>query len=100
MGADVPAVRTRDDQEATPPLRVVKTYGRGSFLGLLSPLLALLMARQGMNGWRQSAAREMEDDAAVMARKGYRVASSDEIGVPLLGIVAFRVTYERTPEPG
>jgi hypothetical protein len=77
---------------------VVKMYGRGSFLALLSPLIAFLMARQGMNGWQQSAIRDMEDDAAAMARQGYRVASSDEVGIPLLGIVAYRVTYERTPE--
>jgi hypothetical protein len=77
---------------------VVKTYGRGSFLGLLSPLIAFLMARQGMNGWQQSAIRDMEDDAVAMARQGYRVASSDEVGIPLVGIVAYRVTYERTDE--
>jgi hypothetical protein len=77
---------------------VVKTYGRGSFLGLLSPLIAFLMARQGMNGWQQSAIRGMEDDAVAMARQGYRVASSDEVGIPLLGIIAYRVTYELMDE--
>jgi hypothetical protein len=77
---------------------IVKTYGRGSFLGLLSPLIAFLMARQGMHGWKQSAIRDMEDDAVAMARQGYRVASSDEVGIPLLGIVAYRVTYERMAE--
>jgi hypothetical protein len=77
---------------------VVKTYGRGSFLGLLSPLIAFVMARLGMHGWQQSAMRDMEDDAVAMARQGYRVASSDEVGIPLLGIIAYRVTYERTEE--
>jgi hypothetical protein len=75
---------------------VVKTYGAGSFLGLLSPLLALFMARQGMNGWQQSALRKMEDDAVAREGQGYRVLSSDEIGLPILGIVGYRVTYERT----
>ena len=43
---------------------------------------------------------EMEDDAVAVARQGYRVVSSDEVGYPLLGIVAYRVTYERMDEPG
>jgi hypothetical protein len=91
---------SRDEMSRTaiPRPRVVKTYGHGSFLGLLSPLLAFLMVRQGMNGWQQSAMREMEDDAVAMARQGYRIASSDEVGIPLLGIIAYRVTYERMDE--
>jgi hypothetical protein len=83
---------------ARPRPTVVKTYGRGSFLGLLSPLIAFLMARLGMHGWQQSAMRDMEDDAVAMARQGYRVASSDEVGIPALGIIAYRVTYERMDE--
>lgn len=82
------------------PQPVVKTYGAGSFLGLLSPFLAVLMARAGMNGWQQRAMRQMQDDAVAMARQGYRVASTDEVGMPLLGIVAYRVTYERMDESG
>jgi hypothetical protein len=49
-----------------------------------------------MNSWQQSALREMADDAVAMERQGYRVLSSDEIGIPILGIVGYRVTYERT----
>lgn len=83
------------------PRRVVaKTYGRGGFLGLISPLLAFFMAARGMNGWQQRAARQMEDDAVQMARRGYRVASSDEYTLPLFGIVYYRVTYELTDRPG
>lgn len=84
---------------ATPGPTVVKIYGAGSFLGLLSPLLAFLMARQGVTGWQQLAIRDMEDDAVAMARRGHRVVSSDEIAIPLLGIIAYRVTYERSGEP-
>jgi hypothetical protein len=72
---------------------VVKTYGRGSLLGLLSIPLAFLMASRGMNGWQESAARDMEDDAVAMARLGYRVVASAEYGIPLLGITYYRVTY-------
>src|SRR6266496_6843334 len=74
---------------------VVKTYGAGGFLGLLSPLLAFLMARKGMNGWQQSALREMEDDAVAMARQGYhscrlpksafRCSASSPTGSPTSG---------------
>jgi hypothetical protein len=94
--------RPRDEMAKGPTseTKVVKTYGAGSFLGLLSPLLAFFMARRGMNGWQQSAIREMEDDAVAMSRNGYRVVSSDEIAMPLLGIIAYRVTYERMDHPG
>ena len=73
---------------------VVKSYGRGSLLGLLSVPFALLMASRGMHGWQVAAAREMEDDAAAMARQGYRVVSSGEYGLPRLGITYCKVTYE------
>jgi len=75
---------------------VVKTYGRGSLLGLLSLPLALLMASRGMSGWQEAAARDMEDDAVAMARRGYRVAASGEYGVPRLGITYYKVTYQLT----
>jgi hypothetical protein len=54
---------------------LVKTYGRGSFLGLVSPLLAYVMAARGMHGWEDWSRRAMETDAVKMARRGYRVAS-------------------------
>jgi hypothetical protein len=85
--------------EEAKPKRVIKTYGRGSYLGLLSPLLAVFMARLGMNGWQQSAAREMEDDAVAMARQGYVIASTQEYGMPLFGAISYKVTYERR-DPG
>jgi hypothetical protein len=34
------------------------------------------------DGWQQSAARDMEDDAVAMARQGYRVVASGEYGIP------------------
>jgi predicted dienelactone hydrolase len=73
---------------------VVRTYGRGSLLGLLSLPLAFLMASRGMNGWQRSAARDMEDDAVAMARQGYRVVAAGEYGIPLLGITYYKVTYQ------
>ncbi len=76
------------------PRVVGKTYGRGSLLGLLSLPFAFLMASQGMNGWQESAARDMEDEAVAMARQGYRVVASGEYGIPLLGITNFKVTYQ------
>jgi len=76
------------------PRVVVKTYGRGSLLGLLSLPFAFLMASRGMNGWQESAARDTEDDAVAMARQGYRVVASGEYGIPLLGITCFKVTYQ------
>ena len=73
---------------------VVKTYDRGSLLGLLGLPFAFLMASRGMNGWQESAAREMEDDAVAMARRGYRVVASGEYGLPRLGVIYYRVTYQ------
>lgn len=77
-----------------PPRIVVRTYGRGGLLGLLSPLLAVFMASRGMNGWQQAAIRDMEDDEVAMSRQGYRVASVEERALPLFGIAWYKVTYE------
>lgn len=52
-----------------------------------------------MGGWQESAIRDMEDDAVVMARKGYQVASSQQIGWPQFGIVTYRVVYELVKPP-
>ena len=83
-----------DRHHASSPRTITKAYGRGGFLGLLSPVLAFFMASRGMNGWQETAIRQMEDDAVAMVRRGYRVAATQEIGVPLLGITAYKVTYE------
>lgn len=82
-----------------PGREVVRNYGRGGLLGLISPLFALLMARQGMNGWQQRARREMEDDAAAMARRGYRIVTAEEMTVPFFGITYYRVRYELADRP-
>jgi hypothetical protein len=47
-----------------------------------------------MNGWQESAARDMEDDAVAMARQGYRVVASGEYGMPRLGITYYKATYQ------
>jgi hypothetical protein len=78
---------------------VVRTYDRGSVLGFLSVAVSWLMARRGMRGWQASAAREMEDDAVAMSRRGDRVASSEELGYPGLGITWYRVTYQLIEPP-
>ena len=73
---------------------IVRTYGRGSFLAFLSPLLAFFMARQGLHGWEQNASEAMARDVQAMERRGYRVASAEEYTLPVLGIAWFRVEYE------
>jgi hypothetical protein len=86
---------------ASEPGRViVRTYGRGSFLGLASPILAAFMASMGMRGWQESAARDMERDAVEMSRQGYRIVSSEELGYPRFGATYFKVTYERADSHG
>lgn len=87
------------EETSAPPI-IVKSYGRGSLLGVFGLLFAWLMARQGMRGWQERAAREMEDDAVAMSRRGYRVADSRELGLPQFGIVWYRVTYERADPAG
>ncbi len=91
---------SRHAPDPTTPTRIVKHYGRGSFLGLISPILAAFMAALGMNGWQRSALRDMENEAIAMARKGYRVASMEEATLPFFGIVSYTVTYESTDRPG
>lgn len=74
---------------------VVREYGRDSFLGLLSPLLALITV--GILGPDRRAAtieRAMEKDAALMFARGYRIASTHEYTVPRLGVGYLKVTYE------
>jgi hypothetical protein len=84
---------------AEPQRTIVKTYGRGSFLGLLSPLLAMFMAGRGMHGWRDSTVRAMEADASEMLRRGYRISSTEEATLPAFGASSFKVTYERIDPP-
>ena len=75
--------------------RVTRTYGRGAFLAFLSPLLAFLMARRGMDGLAQRAEADVQRDVLAMEDKGYRVVSADEYRLPVLVIAWFRVVYER-----
>lgn len=65
-------------------------------MGLLSPILAFFMASMGKDGWQRSALLDMERDAVAMAKQGYRIRSTQEYGLPLLGIVYYKVTYEPT----
>ena len=77
-----------------PQRTIVKTYGRGSLLGVLSLPIAFVMARAGMRGWEDSAAQAMQKDVALMTARGYRVVSADEYTVPAFGFVYFKVRYE------
>jgi len=81
------------------PRVIVRTYGRGSFLGLLSPLLAAVMAAAGMRGWQDSTAQAMEKDAIELGRQGYRIASTEEATLPGFGIASYKVTYELIEPP-
>lgn len=92
-------VRVSDPDPGQDSDRVVRTYGRGSFLAFLSPLLAWAMASRGMNGWEQAAAGEMQKDAFEMEKRGYRVLAADEYSLPLLGVTWFKVTYELQAGP-
>jgi hypothetical protein len=78
---------------------VVKEYGRDLlFLAALnpipgfSPLLTILMPRL-VEGRVESQARAIEKDASLMAKRGYRVVSSEEYA-PRPGIAYHKVTYE------
>ena len=85
------------------PEVLVKAYGRDSFLSLLSPLLSAALVAVGIKGLRlKSEAQvmdEMQTDAAAMARRGYRVASSDEYQIPRLGVSYWKVTYQLVARP-
>ena len=82
-------------RSAEPKQIIVREYGRASFLGLLSPLLALVTV--GILGSDRRAAaieRAMEKDAALMFARGYRIASSREYSLPRFGVGYLKVTYE------
>jgi hypothetical protein len=54
-----------------------------------------LMIKLGFWDARESElVRVMEEDAQVMASQGYRIVSSQEFKMPLLGFPYQRVTYE------
>ncbi len=87
-------------RSAEPKRTVIRQYGRDSFLGLLSPLLALITV--GILGPDRRAAaieRAMEKDAALMFARGYRIASTQEYTVPRLGVGYLKVTYELVDPP-
>lgn len=76
------------------PKRMVKHYGRGSLLGVLSLPVAWMMASRGATGWQEKAQRDMEKDAAEMIRQGYRIVSTEEKQVPAFAMYWLDVTYE------
>jgi hypothetical protein len=88
------SILARTFRAKEPRRKVVKTYGRGSLLGVLSLPIAFVMARAGMRGWKDSAEQAMQKDVALMSERGYRVVSADEYAVPAFGFVYFKVRYE------
>ena len=77
---------------------VVRQYGRDSFLGMLSPVLAAVyvgvLGNQGRLRYETRLQEQMEKDAADMRRRGYRITESREYEMPPFGIHYRRVTYE------
>jgi len=78
---------------------VVKEYGRDLLLLAalnpipgLNPLMTALMPRL-VEGRLESQARAIEKDATLMAKRGYRIVSSQEYA-PRPGIAYHKVTYE------
>jgi hypothetical protein len=81
---------------------VVKAYGRDSLLGLLSPLLGMFMASLGLRVRLKPEAvvlAEMEKDAEVMRKRGYRIASAEHYEIAQFGVVWQKVTYELIEPP-
>ena len=85
--------------KAEPKRVVVKEYGRDLLLLAalnpipgLNPLMTVLMPRL-VEGRAELQARAIEKDAALMAKRGYRIASSQEYA-PRPGITYRKVTYE------
>jgi hypothetical protein len=77
-----------------PERTVVKVYGPGSFLGLMNPFMTALMVRLGFWEARESElVGAMERDAQDMASQGYRIVSSQEFKMPLLGFPYWKVTF-------
>jgi len=89
--------------EAKPKRVVVKEYGRDSFLGLINPIMTfLLLGARGANyrsSYQDRLTQKMEDDAAAMARHGYRIVSSREYARPAFGVSYLKVTYELVEPP-
>jgi len=78
---------------------VVREYGRDSILfAAVNPLMTFVMV--GILGMRDPlrvqdrVALAMEKDAMKMAKKSYRIVSSQEYEAPKLGVVYHKVTYE------
>lgn len=88
---------------AKPKHVVVKAYGRDSFLGLINPVMTFfILAGRNPNartGYQARLIENMEKDAAVMLRQGYRISSSREYERAALGISYYKVTYELIDPP-
>ena len=81
---------------------IVREYGRDSLLVsanlLLAPLFAALGLRVGIQS-EERLAKRIEADAAAMRSKGYLVASTQTLSLPVIGAPRqtanwYRVTFE------
>ncbi len=81
-----------------PPRTVVREYGRDSFLGLLSPVLAAVyvsvLGPQARERYEAGLRERMEKDASDMIRRGYRIVSEHRYTMTPFGIAYIKVTYE------
>jgi hypothetical protein len=81
------------------PRRIVKEYGRERFLVLLNPVITAFVANMLRNKGRLPSEdrvdQAIEKDAIEMAKKGYRIASSEEFETPPVGIPPLRVAYQK-----
>jgi len=83
------------ERDPARPERIVRRYGMGSLLAVLSLPMAMIMAARGMDGWQRSVQVAMEKDAIDLMRRGFHIVSSQEHTVPMLGVAWYVVTYER-----
>ncbi len=85
-------------RKRTPDRIVVRQYGRDSFLGMLSPVLAAVyvsvLGNQGRLRYESRLQEQMEKDAAEMRRRGYRIVDEQVYEMPPFGIHYRRVTYQ------
>ena len=92
----------RDDRRV-----IVREYGRDSILVWANLLLAPLFAALGLRIGLQSEERlivRIEEDATAMRRRGYLVASTETLSLPVIGgrqaaARWYRVTYELATPP-
>ena len=83
--------------------RVVKAYGRDSFLLWMNPILSALEASLGLRIGLRSQAQvldRMQRDVLKMERRGYRTVDSEELALPAFVPGAHATYYRATYKMG